>query len=34
MGHTIMFATVGAVAFMVLDGIWLGVLTNVRMAAR
>ena len=26
MGHTIKLAALGAVAFMVLDGIWLGVL--------
>jgi uncharacterized membrane protein len=28
MGHTITLAAVGAVAFMVLDGLWLGVLTK------
>ena len=26
MGHTIKLAALGAVAFMVLDGVWLGVL--------
>ena len=28
MGHTLTHAAIGAVAFMVLDGVWLGLLMN------